>query len=111
MELVNFSFKDAVKTWNKEKLNDLLKPLSYIGVEDVPFDFMQAMMVDNLNLAVALDSGYINDTDIRDEVIDVVSKKIGMSNWPTYGDNKNFEEHYKKFKFLGEKFGLVFEKD
>jgi len=90
----------------KIDLTDLHDMLSdYFGLV-LPNEFLVELLSSNINLLNEVVTGGITDTCARDDFILCITRKLGVVNWPTYGDGeKAFDEFFPIFAAAVEKIG------
>jgi len=55
---------------------------------------VKELFKDNINLAHEAYVGGVTDTCVRDEFIEALLNKMGMPQWPTYGDTDQYQNEF-----------------
>lgn len=81
------ALRHEIDTWDNHYIDVGNMLDCYFGIEQVPKQILKEMFYEDLDLALEIHNGCTTDTMVRELLIDALMKKIGCTQYPTYGDS------------------------
>ena len=88
------SLAAGVTLWNSEQLKPAINVISDWHNLAISEELMTDVLTKNLDLAFEVYSGSVRDTFVRDHLIDMIMREVGLTPWPCFGDSSKYKQEF-----------------